>query len=85
MLDPRAIATLGLGYGPALSARLGLWPSAIRPSTGGLSQSPRHSDRISRSHEADTAISLRAAISRGLRRDDEEVLSMLALVLGRIL
>jgi len=26
MLDPRAIATLGIGYAPALVARLGLWP-----------------------------------------------------------
>lgn len=25
MLSPRAIATLGIGYGPALMARLGVW------------------------------------------------------------
>lgn len=32
MLSPRAIATLGVGYGARISARLGLWPVAERPS-----------------------------------------------------
>jgi len=27
VLDPRAIATLGIGYGADLLARIGLWPS----------------------------------------------------------
>lgn len=28
MLSPRAIATLGIGYGPASVARIGLWPDS---------------------------------------------------------
>lgn len=30
-LSPRAIATLGIGYGPRLTAALGLWPIAAEP------------------------------------------------------
>ena len=30
MLSPRAIATLGIGYGPASVARIGLWPDAAQ-------------------------------------------------------
>ena len=35
MISARAIATLGVGYGPAQVARLGLWPQAA-PSPGVL-------------------------------------------------
>lgn len=28
MLSPRTIATLGIGYGPALVARLGIWKAS---------------------------------------------------------
>ena len=28
-LDPRAIATLGIGYTPAIAARLGIWQAAV--------------------------------------------------------
>lgn len=47
MLDPRAIATLGIGYGADLLARIGLWPSVVTPDYlpgGGVFQPRRLKD-----------------------------------------
>ena len=34
-LNPRALATLGIGYGAALVARLGIWPDESANLAGG--------------------------------------------------
>jgi hypothetical protein len=35
-LDPRALAALGIGYGAALVARLGIWPAESTQPAGGF-------------------------------------------------
>lgn len=57
MLDPRAIATLGIGYGADLLARIGLWPKAvIVEDTGGGFHAPRGDDPAKRRRRDDETL-----------------------------
>lgn len=64
MLSPRAIATLGVGYGARLSACLGLWPSAERPAVIPLRED---------------GAGLVAARAARRRREDDDLLVMVLL------
>ena len=62
MLDPRAIATLGIGFGAAVSMRLGLWPVTAAPvperesSVSGGSKRRGHFRELPRQHDGDAEI-----------------------------
>lgn len=65
MLNPRAIATLGIGFSALQIAYLGLWPDAIPPDTGGGVSPPRF---------------LQPLMKRRLNRDDQDLLEIIPIV-----
>jgi hypothetical protein len=73
-LNPRAIATLGIGYGPRPMAMLGLWPVdgvIVQPPKPdfipGGALLPGKRSRLRHAARADTALRLRCAISASAR------------------
>ena len=52
-LNPRALATLGIGFGASLVARLGIWPAAVFTEDMGGSVTPPRSDDPQRRRRRD--------------------------------
>jgi hypothetical protein len=61
-LNPRALATLGIGYGAALVARLGIWPDESQPAAGGGRVPLQPRDKKRRPQEEDEAFLIAALL-----------------------
>lgn len=70
MLDPRAVATLGIGYSPAVAARIGLWDVAtiVPPDfIPGGRLVPGRKSHLRDQAKADTRLALRCAVHSSAR------------------
>lgn len=79
MLDPRAVATLGIGYGAGLLARIGLWPVAVESSGGGMSYEQVLAATLGWRAAQELLAERKKRKRRGRRAREREHLALLAL------